>query len=238
MPDVEAVIFDWGGTLTPVAHRRLRAGGAGAGGRRRPSAAAGRARAPRHGPCEAVWGRSRDQHTSATVADIFVEAGLDPRRVAADAPTASSGSRTACTDPDVLPLFSRLRVDGVKVGVLSNTVWPRDWHEEIFSRDGVLDLIDGAVYTQRDPVDQAGARGVPRRDGRGRRRATRPPACSSATGSSTTSGAPPTPACGPCTCRTATSRAAQVGHTEGEPDAVAVRLGHVYDVVSAWRAAG
>jgi putative hydrolase of the HAD superfamily len=31
--------------------------------------------------------------------------------------------------------------------VLSNTFWPRSWHEEIFRRDGILDLIDGAVYT-------------------------------------------------------------------------------------------
>jgi putative hydrolase of the HAD superfamily len=30
---------------------------------------------------------------------------------------------------------------------LSNTFWPRSWHEEIFRRDGVLDLIDGAVYS-------------------------------------------------------------------------------------------
>ena len=27
----------------------------------------------------------------------------------------------------------------------------------------------------------------------------------------------------------------QVGHTEGEPDAVAVRLADVYDAVAAWR---
>jgi putative hydrolase of the HAD superfamily len=26
-------------------------------------------------------------------------------------------------------------------------MWPRSWHEEVFRRDGVLDLIDGAVYT-------------------------------------------------------------------------------------------
>jgi putative hydrolase of the HAD superfamily len=28
---------------------------------------------------------------------------------------------------------------------------------------------------------------------------------------------------------------AQVGHTEGEPDAVAVRLAHVYEIIAAWR---
>jgi len=31
--------------------------------------------------------------------------------------------------------------------VLSNTMWPRQWHEDVFRRDGVLDLIDAAVYT-------------------------------------------------------------------------------------------
>ncbi len=45
------------------------------------------------------------------------------------------------------PLFSQLKVDGLKVGVLSNTVWPREWHEGFFLRDGVLEMLDGAVYT-------------------------------------------------------------------------------------------
>ena len=31
--------------------------------------------------------------------------------------------------------------------MLSNTFWPRAWHEEIFRRDDILGLIDGAVYT-------------------------------------------------------------------------------------------
>ena len=26
-------------------------------------------------------------------------------------------------------------------------MWPRSWHEDVFRRDGVLDLINGAVYT-------------------------------------------------------------------------------------------
>ena len=26
-------------------------------------------------------------------------------------------------------------------------MWPRSWHEDVFRRDGVLDLIDGAVYS-------------------------------------------------------------------------------------------
>ena len=31
--------------------------------------------------------------------------------------------------------------------MLSNTLWTREFHEEVFRRDGVLDLLDGAVYT-------------------------------------------------------------------------------------------
>ena len=31
--------------------------------------------------------------------------------------------------------------------MLSNTIWPRARHEAIFRRDGVLELIDGAVYS-------------------------------------------------------------------------------------------
>ena len=44
-------------------------------------------------------------------------------------------------------LFAALRERGIRIGVLSNTLWPRDHHERIFERDEVLALIDGAVYT-------------------------------------------------------------------------------------------
>ena len=51
------------------------------------------------------------------------------------------------TDPDVPELLAYLGARDIRVGVLSNTLWPRSWHEEVFRRDGVLDLIDGAVYS-------------------------------------------------------------------------------------------
>ena len=54
---------------------------------------------------------------------------------------------------------------------------------------------------QRDPVDQAVAARLRCRDGGRRRRATRPRASTWGTGSSTTSGAPTTPACGRSTSR-------------------------------------
>ena len=45
------------------------------------------------------------------------------------------------------PLWEGLRARGLKVGVLSNTIWSREYHREIFARDGVLELIDGDAYS-------------------------------------------------------------------------------------------
>lgn len=145
---IEAVIFDWGGTLTPwhaidfdAEAQALALAAVGAG----PEAAEQLARANQE-----VWGWSRDHQRSARVHDIFEAAGL----------AHDEGMLTAyrefwephtMTDPDVPGLFARLRSDGIKVGVLSNTVWPREWHEDYFRRDDVLELIDGAVYTSEIP---------------------------------------------------------------------------------------
>ena len=51
------------------------------------------------------------------------------------------------TDPQVRPLWEGLRGRGIRVGVLSNTIWSRAYHRELFERDGVLDLLDGDVYS-------------------------------------------------------------------------------------------
>ena len=54
-------------------------------------------------------------------------------------------------DPEAPEVLTGLRERGIKVGVLSNTIWSREHHEEIFARDGVLDLFDGAVYSSEIP---------------------------------------------------------------------------------------
>jgi len=93
-----------------------------------------------------VWGRSRDEHRRATFAELCEIAGVEPSGEAVDAYRAFWDPATV-TDPDVRPLWQGLRAAGTKIGVLSNTIWPREWHRESFERDGVLDLIDGDVYT-------------------------------------------------------------------------------------------
>lgn len=48
---------------------------------------------------------------------------------------------------DAAHVMRELRAIGLRIGLLSNTHWPREWHERILLRDGILDLIDERVYT-------------------------------------------------------------------------------------------
>jgi putative hydrolase of the HAD superfamily len=143
---VEAVIFDWGGTLTPwhtVDHDALW---------REVCAlhfaeelAERSAAAIRAAEWE-LWRVAERDHRSATMDHVFERAGLAPT-AAFLASYALAWEPHTLTDPDVPELFRRLRAAGVKIGVLSNTMWPRSMHEQVFIRDGVLELIDGAVYS-------------------------------------------------------------------------------------------
>lgn len=152
--ELEAVIFDWGGTLTAwhdidfhaeslaLAEAVRRAPGT------HPDRDEHAARLHRAGAT--VWGWSRDHQRSATLEDLFAEAGLDhdPELLTA---YYEFWEPHTLTDPQVAPMWTELRARGIKVGVLSNTIWPRAWHEGWFRRDGVLDLIDGDVYTSEVP---------------------------------------------------------------------------------------
>jgi len=157
---IEAVIFDWGGTLTPwhsidlsrqwqiFATRYTRDhpddfpdGGA--------ELAARMLEAERE-----VWSRLKRDGASARLADVFAAVG-----VSTDHP-GHPGAQTAYeefwephtyTDPEVMPLFTGLRERGLRIGVLSNTIWSREYHQRLFARDGVLPLIDGEVYSSEIP---------------------------------------------------------------------------------------
>jgi putative hydrolase of the HAD superfamily len=156
---IDAVIFDWGGTLTAWHDIECPAGA-----RARAQAVGGAdhdvevSRERLHAAGSVIWGRSRDHQQSATVADLFTEAGLDHDPELLTAYWEFWEPHTF-TDPAVRPTWEALRADGIKVGVLSNTIWPRAWHERIFERDGVLELVDGDVYTSEiawtKPSEQA-----------------------------------------------------------------------------------
>jgi putative hydrolase of the HAD superfamily len=146
---VDAVIFDWGGTLTPwhpidLQEQWLRY-------------------AEVYAPDDAhdlsarilsaeedAWRAGREHQRSATLDEIFRGVGVDTthdRHERALAAYHAFWEPHTITDPDVPALFTGLRERGIRVGVLSNTLWTREYHERVFRRDGVLDLIDGAVYS-------------------------------------------------------------------------------------------
>ncbi|MBO2446706.1 HAD family hydrolase [Actinomadura barringtoniae] len=147
---VDAVIFDWGGTLTPWHDIRLDEMW-----RRICSAHLdpGEAQAAAEALLAAedeLWRRGRDEHRSATLAEVYATAGIEATE-AILATQYETWTPHTFIDPDAIPLITGLRERGIKVGVLSNTMWTRDWHERIFDRDGVLGLLDGAVYSSEIP---------------------------------------------------------------------------------------
>jgi putative hydrolase of the HAD superfamily len=151
---VEAVIFDWGGTLTAWHDIDFHAESVALAAAVRRTASIEDDHldhaARLHEAGATVWGWSRDHQRSATLADLFAEAGLehDPELLSA---YYEFWEPHTLTDPQVRPLWTALKEQGIRVGVLSNTIWPRAWHEGWFRRDGVLDLIDGDVYTSEIP---------------------------------------------------------------------------------------
>ena len=140
---ITSVIFDWGGTLTPWhTIEPLEAWLAAVG---EPSAAA-----RLHEAENAMWLRCRDEQRSATLDEVFAQAGIAHTEQMLAAFHAWWEPHTLL-DPDAVGLFTALHARGIKVGVLSNTIWPRSVHEQIFVRDEVAHLIDGAVYTSEIP---------------------------------------------------------------------------------------
>ena len=159
---VRAVIFDWGGTLTPwhtvdlpqqwrVFAREVHGMSVEDPAMPVEDLAEADSLAMRiHAAEEKAWSRGRQTHESASIEAILAEAGVDAehdRHHLALAAYRRFWEPHTHTDAQVRPLWEGLRDRGVKVGVLSNTIWTRAYHREVFQRDGVLDLIDGDVYS-------------------------------------------------------------------------------------------
>ena len=147
---VSAVIFDWGGTLTPwhtidpdelwraicaphYDHDQV----------------ADTAAMLRSAETD-LWRIAEREQRSATLDEIFARAGVQPSE-AFLAGYFQAWEEHTITDPEAVEVLLELRRRGIKIGVLSNTMWPRAHHERIFTRDGLTDLIDGAVYSSEIP---------------------------------------------------------------------------------------
>lgn len=153
---IDAVIFDWGGTLAPwVVMDHLTAWRAYAdvlypGDPERAAPVAAALLAAEQGR----WNLVRDEHRAFRLDQVIADAtaavagGADPL----DRPDALAAFRevwTAAshTRPEVAPMLGELRERGLALGVLSSTGWPGSWHEEFLRRDGVLELFDGCVWS-------------------------------------------------------------------------------------------
>lgn len=153
MSGVDAVVFDWGGTLTPWHDIDLHAQWYAYAEVYDPARGRGLADALLASEHES-WALAREHHRSHTLDAVFRRAGVEPsgeQHEKALAAYLTFWDPHTLIDPDAPPLLAALRERGLRVGVLSNTLWPRAHHEEVFRRDGVLDLIDGAVYSSEIP---------------------------------------------------------------------------------------
>lgn len=150
---IKAVIFDWGGTLTPyagvemvdmwrMAARRLAP--------EREDEVCARLVAVE----EASWARVAVDQRSTRLASLLSAAsddlGLDvTEAVLEEAATSHLDSWTPHMhhDPQAVATLTGLRALGCRIGMLSNTHWPRAFHERFLARDGLVTLIDVRCYT-------------------------------------------------------------------------------------------
>jgi putative hydrolase of the HAD superfamily len=153
MARIDAVIFDWGGTLADYAlvefeQLWLRAARHLAPGRE--------AEAAMHLAAveAAFWERTAHDQRSGTLAELLDEAttllgGEVAEAVRAEAAALYLDAWTPHIkhDTEAAPVLAELRERGLRIGLLSNTHWPREYHEQFLDRDGLTPLIDARLYT-------------------------------------------------------------------------------------------
>ncbi len=153
---LDAVVFDWGGTLAVhadveladlwrAAARRLAEGDAEREDRLTEGLVAVEA---------ASWERATTTKRSARLVDLLREASDALDLDVAEAVLEEAGQHhldawtpSIAHDPDAAPVLTALRDRGLKIGLLSNTHWPRSFHERFLERDGLAPLIDARCYT-------------------------------------------------------------------------------------------
>jgi putative hydrolase of the HAD superfamily len=232
-----AVIFDWGGTLTPWHTIDPFAQWRGYAERYAPDDP--EALTARLVAAEAeAWTQAREQSRAGTLEHVFRSAGVDPvgdRHEGALAAYHAGWEPHTLADPDAVGVLRGLRARGLAVGVLSNTLWTRAFHESVFARDGLLDLIDGAVYSSELPWTKPHAEAF---TAAMRAVGVDDPAACVFVGDRLFDDIHGAKEVGMRAVLVPHSAIpdAQKGHVEGEPDAVVQRLGDLLPIVDAWLA--
>jgi putative hydrolase of the HAD superfamily len=152
---LQAVVFDWGGTLTTSDLSRAdlgdlwRLAAHHLDPQREDELAAALAAVD-----EQFWGRTTTTFESWRLADILEaasrELGLDVTdAVLEEAATHHLDGWTTHIrhEPEAAIVLRELRERGLRIGLLSNTNWPSRFHEHFLERDGLVELIDVRRYT-------------------------------------------------------------------------------------------
>ena len=150
---VEAVIFDWGGTLSVFADVDMEDMWRLAARHLAPDQEEELCR--RLIAVEAAsWQRVETDQRSTRLSELLAlasaELGLDVTEAVLEEAARhhlDSWTPHLVHDADAAPTLRALRERGLRIGLLSNTHWPRSFHEHFLERDGLVELIDVRCYT-------------------------------------------------------------------------------------------
>jgi HAD superfamily hydrolase (TIGR01509 family) len=150
---IEAVVFDWGGTLTPITevdHVEVWRSAA----RLLTAEQAEELAVALHAAEVAIWEATIENCRSGRVVDVVTQALSECGVAASDDVVAAAITMYlaewvphSAAHSDAVKVLESLRNLGFRIGLLSNTHWPREWHEERLVDDGLTDLLDAAVFT-------------------------------------------------------------------------------------------
>lgn len=150
---VDAVIFDWGGTLSSFADIDLADMWRLAARHLDPAREDELCRRLTEVEADS-FARTRTDQRSSTLSDILRAAsaavGVDvAEAVLEEAATHHLDSWTEhiVHEPDALPVLAWLKEAGLRTALLSNTHWPRAFHERFLERDGLAQFLDARLYT-------------------------------------------------------------------------------------------
>lgn len=154
---VQAVILDWGGTLTAFHVVDLLDAWRAAAEVLAPDRADEVAEALLEFE-RSAWYRVESTMESATTGEIIRAAsravGLPVDELLHERALAEyleGWAPTTIARTDAVEVLRELRRQGLRIGLLSNTHWPAGWHEDFLRRDGLLELIDARRYTSELP---------------------------------------------------------------------------------------
>lgn len=148
---IEAVLFDWGGTLSTYSDFDLLAMWRAAASVLAPEDP--EPVAQRLLDAEHVWWDERvgagDGTGSGTTEDIIRSVAEATHLPVQQAIAAYHGAweQVVDHDPDALGVLKELKARGLKTGLLSNTHWPRELHDRWLEEAGLLEHLDQRVYT-------------------------------------------------------------------------------------------